>query len=175
VKLILVRHTTLDIEAGICYGQSDILPSVNFVEEADIVRDKLKKLNSARVYTSPLERCRKLAEFCGFENTIIDDRLMELNFGEWELKPWNEIKGEYAEKWFKDYYNIACPGGETLKDLVKRIKDFVNELYKVNSDNIIAFTHSGPIRVFHQILNGTKAEDLFDLNIEYGGVYTFQL
>jgi alpha-ribazole phosphatase len=175
MNLILVRHTTLDIAKGICYGHSDIAPSNNFLQEASAVKEKLNGIEVAQVYSSPLKRCKMLAEKCGYSNIIEDQRLIELNFGDWELKPWNDIKGDYAEKWYKDYFNHPCPGGENFKDLSARIKSFIVEIKARSNGNVIAFTHSGPIRVFHHILNNTKKEDLFNLQIEYGGVYSLKI
>jgi len=41
MKLTLVRHTSLQIAEGICYGQSDIDVSVNFASELSQLKQKL--------------------------------------------------------------------------------------------------------------------------------------
>ena len=84
MELILVRHTSVDVPTGICYGQSDVPVRASFPQEADRVREALEqekhKAPFEVVYTSPLSRCTRLAEWCGYGEAIRDARLMEMKF-----------------------------------------------------------------------------------------------
>lgn len=175
MDLILVRHTTLDIEPGICYGQSDILPSKNFPNEAEAVLKRLEGFNADAVYTSPLKRCVLLAEACGYEKAKKEHRLIEMDFGDWELSPWNQIYGEYATKWMENYQTWPTPNGESLEDVTNRLEEFLSELKQTDFKTVLCFTHSGPIRIFHQLIDKIRPDKLFDLEIDYGGVYKFEL
>lgn len=79
MKMTLVRHTSVDVPKGVCYGQSDVGLRATFAEEAERVRENLKGRKFDAVYTSPLSRCVKLASFCGYEDAVRDKRLMEMN------------------------------------------------------------------------------------------------
>jgi alpha-ribazole phosphatase len=165
--LILIRHTTPQIEPGICYGQSDI--PIRNSNEIEISLSQIPKLNNFRVFSSPLLRCKCLAERISNE-TIFDNRLMELNFGDWELMPWNDIKGEKADTWFADYINTRSPNGESFTDLYNRVSSFYNEYILNSSEHTIVVTHAGVIRAFLTLINNEPLEFSFNRNVNYGEV-----
>lgn len=175
MKLVLVRHTTLSIEPGICYGQADVLPSATFETEAAEASKLLANLNPDKVFASPLKRCTLLAEACGYKDAIIEKRLIELDFGDWEMVPWNNIHGEYAQKWMEDYLTFPTPNGECLQDMIDRVEKFLDELKQQELQEVLCFTHSGPIRVFEHLINKIPVEKLFSFEVDYAGVYTYQI
>src|SRR6476660_8521231 len=99
MKLTLVRHTSLNISSNICYGQSDIDVSIKFDEELRVLREKLLNKEFDAIYSSPLQRCHKLALALSTDETlnisertiVLDERLKELYFGDWELSSWDDI------------------------------------------------------------------------------------
>lgn len=92
MEIYLVRHTETICEKGVCYGQSD----VGLAEPFDSVFENIVSQlpSEAIIFSSPLKRCVILAEY--IQNTIKtisfekEDRLMEMNFGDWEMKNWNQ-------------------------------------------------------------------------------------
>ena len=83
MALILLRHTTPDVSAGVCYGRTDLALAESFEGEALEALDALPRFTA--IITSPLRRCQKLAAFIGQQEGLevtIDDRLMEMDFGE---------------------------------------------------------------------------------------------
>jgi len=179
MKLYLVRHTKLDYPAGVCYGQSDIGVNISFEDEKEILTGKLQNIKFEKIYSSPLKRCAILAESFtnGPKKVIYDERLMELNFGKWDGKTWNEIeKSEEAKLWFNDYLNTQCPGGESYKDLLRRVQGFLNDLRKKDSGkNVLIICHGGTIRAFHAIINKVNPLKTFDLKLDYGQVVKMEL
>ena len=64
MEVILVRHTSVDVPPGTCYGQTDVALRSTFPEEAEAVYRRLAGYAPFdRVYTSPLSRCIHLAEY----------------------------------------------------------------------------------------------------------------
>ncbi len=175
MELIMIRHTTLSIGNGICYGQSNVLPSDSFIEEAKIISNTLKKVQSDAIYTSPLTRCTNLATQLGYPNAVVDSRLMEMDFGDWEMQHWDTIHGSYAERWMNDFINTPAPNGESLLDLVNRIESFISDIRLLDKKTILAFTHGGPIRMAMHILQSVSLEKVFDHSIDYGSVNFFKL
>lgn len=179
MKLYLVRHTKLDYPAGVCYGQSDIGVNISFEVEKNMIAGKLQNIEFDKIYSSPLKRCAILAE--SFTNSpekvIYDERLMELNFGKWEGRTWNEIeRSEEAKFWFNDYLNTQCPGGESYADLLRRVQDFINNLRKKDSGkNVLIICHSGTIRAFYTIINKVNPLKAFGLKLDYGQVVEMEL
>jgi len=87
MEVYLIRHTTPDISKEICYGQSDIELANTFHEEAEVILKGLPETLD-RIYSSPLKRCLQLASLISHKEIEEVPQLQEMNFGDWELKPW---------------------------------------------------------------------------------------
>ncbi|MCM1490650.1 MAG: alpha-ribazole phosphatase [Muribaculum sp.] len=175
MKLILVRHTSVAIEKGICYGHTDVPLSESFPYEADEVKKKLSGYKIDAAYTSPLTRCRKLAEFCGFHDAIPDKRLMEMNFGEWEMKRYDEISDPRLQLWYDDFLNVAATGGESAMMQRDRFKDFLRSLQYDEDKTIAVFTHGGILIHALVLLRGMSYEEAYATNPGYGSTFYFNL
>ena len=175
MKLTLVRHTSVDVPAGICYGSADVPLAPTFRIEMEQIRKKLKMGTFDAVFSSPLSRCTKLACEIVPENDFrIDDRLTELDFGDWEMVDWNVLfESEDGKKWFADYVNTRCPNGESCADLIKRVEMFLNELRQNSHKRVLVFTHAGVIRATMCLLQHKTPEEAFQTPLEYGQITTF--
>ncbi len=171
MEIYFVRHTKPSVAEGLCYGQTDLDVAESFKEEAEQVIQALPT-SFDRIYSSPLKRCLRLAQELS-SDIIIDDRLLELNFGDWEMKRWDEIPQEELNPWMKDYLNKAPPNGETANQLIRRVATFYDDL-KTNAPgkNILIVGHLGPIRCFYALLNNTSLEESFmNFKLSYGESY----
>jgi alpha-ribazole phosphatase len=171
MKLTLIRHTALQVASGICYGQSDIDVADTFAREVALTKAKISALNFDAVYASPLQRCAKLAQALSLENTIHDQRLMELHFGDWEMQAWDDIPRDIFDDWAQDYANKAPPNGETFGQLQQRGVSFLDEmLSKHLNENIVVITHGGLIRALLAHVLNMELKGLFRFNVDYGSV-----
>lgn len=156
MKVYLIRHTKIDVEPGVCYGQSDIDVADSFPEDSKEVKSKLP--NSAEesiFFSSPLKRCRKLAETLTSQKVHFDRRLQELNFGDWELKKWADIPEDQIEEWSGDI-SVSTPGGESYLELNNRVREWWKELVKADYESVVVVSHAGVIRsIFSQVLDIT--------------------
>ncbi|MEG1230080.1 MAG: histidine phosphatase family protein, partial [Flavobacterium sp.] len=86
MEIYLVRHTETVCEKGICYGQSDVDIAAPFEMIFENIVSQLP--SEALIFTSPLKRCVTLAKYIQAKTKAIsyqeDERLMEMNFGDWE-------------------------------------------------------------------------------------------
>lgn len=176
MHIFALRHTSVAVKKGICYGLSDVELAHTFESEAAEV---LKKINCRKfdtVYTSPLSRCRKLAEKID-SYPELDRRLLELDFGLWELRLWDELfkNDSYAKKWMDNYLELPAPEGESFNDMHKRVHDFVDEIAKSGYERILLVTHSGVIRILYNLLRNVDSEKLFSLDIPFGSLHDFGL
>jgi alpha-ribazole phosphatase len=159
----------VDVPQDICYGQTDVPLADSFETESASVRSRLSGIQFDNVFCSPLSRCVKLGTLLNHPLQL-DDRLKELNFGEWEGKPWNTIfKLETGKKWFADYLNEACPNGESYRDMLRRVENFINDLPQTNG-NILIITHAGVIRAFRVLLKKWPVKKTFDKPVAYGQI-----
>ncbi len=170
-EIYCVRHTTPAIELVYAYGQSDIDVAESFEKEADRSRSVLPKdLSEYKIISSPLKRCVKLARFFADE-VHIDSRLMEIGFGEWEMKPWAEIEQlEGYARWRADFVNIAAPGGESFRQMADRVMAFHEQIKAMDEKGYIIVSHGGAIRALIAGITGMPLENLFQINIDFGGV-----
>lgn len=125
LKLTLIRHTSFNIDAGLCYVQTDVDVSDGFEQEVRVTKAKLPQLIDA-VFCSLLQRCIKLAHTSGLENIPYDDRLKELYFGDWEIQAWNNLPKAYFDEWAQNYGYISPSNGETFGELQACGVAFIN-------------------------------------------------
>lgn len=168
MEIYLVRHTETVAPKGICYGQADVDIKEPFIEIFQEIKTQLP--TDAIVYSSPLLRCKKMAEFIS-EEIIFDKRLMEMNFGNWELLAWNDIPLEEINPWMDNFVTITVPNGESFEDLHQRAGEFYSELLQKKQDKIILICHDGIMRSILSHYHKTKLKDAFSLySIKYGEV-----
>ncbi|OFX55508.1 MAG: hypothetical protein A2066_08875, partial [Bacteroidetes bacterium GWB2_41_8] len=119
--------------------------------------------------------CTKLAcEIVPDNDSRIDHRLTELDFGDWEMVDWNVLfASEDGKKWFADYVNTRCPNGESCADLIKRVELFLNELRQSSYKRVLVFTHAGVIRATMCLLQHKTPEEAFQTPLGYGQITTF--
>jgi alpha-ribazole phosphatase len=175
MELTLIRHTSVAIEPGICYGQSNVEVSSTFEAEACSVLSNLQTDTFDAVYCSPLMRCRKLAYFCGFPEPLIDNRLMELNFGEWEMKAWADIQDPHLQTWFNNWFDETPTRGESFKAMTQRVEEFLNELKEQTYRQVALFTHAGVIRSAGIISGQFSIAEAFDYKVRYGDQFTIRI
>ncbi len=173
--LTAIRHTSVDVPSGICYGITDVPLAASFQEETAQIESELGNRQFDRIYSSPLKRCSQLASSLFPEKIIFPDgRLKELNFGDWEMQEWNTIFNSPEGKvWFEDYTRASCPNGESFAYLVTRVKSFLDELKAYENEPIAIFTHAGVIRALMCLLQEKSAEEAFNTPLKYGQIATF--
>lgn len=168
MEIYLVRHTTPKIEKGVCYGQSDIDLVDSYAEEISKIKAAINTVNP-EIYSSPLKRCTILAKSFN-ENIILDNRLKEVNFGDWELKAWDDIDAKDLNVWMADFVFETPPNGESYIALSKRANESFNSISNQSASNKIIVAHAGVIRAIVAKLIGIDLKDSFSIKLDYGHV-----
>ena len=147
MKLFFLRHTSLNVEIDVFYGQTDLDVSDSFEEEVKLIQKKIKNFNidtnSIKVYSSPLKRCIKLTNKLT-ENYIVDERIKEMNLGDWEMKKMSSISKKEKLDWENNLLSFKIPNGESNNEFLKRLKSFLEDIFKFNEDALIV-CHAGSI------------------------------
>lgn len=161
-----MRHPRPQVARGVCYGRSD-LP---LAEEAAASTARLRPLlpEAAPVFSSPLSRCRRLAEAL-HPAPICDERLREADFGRWEMQPWDAIDRVALDAWAADPLHYAGHGGESVAQLQARAVACVAEI-AARHDEAVLVVHAGVMKVLAAALAGVPAPDWFGLSFDYGSV-----
>ncbi|MEO0414782.1 MAG: alpha-ribazole phosphatase [Verrucomicrobiota bacterium] len=173
MEVYLIRHTSPDIEKGICYGQSDLDLKATFDQEFQAVKEIIPHSFDA-VYTSPLKRCAVMAQRLA-PDIVRSDELKEIDFGDWEMKPWSEIDATKLGEWMANFVTYRVPNGESFEDLIARIDRFWQHVLEEKADRIAICTHAGPIRCLLGNILGLTPENYFKLEQSYGGVSKISL
>lgn len=176
MKLIFIRHTSVDVARGICYGNTDVPLASTFASEAARVKEQLDKYHCRVAYCSPLSRCVRLAEYCGYPDAIRDARLKEMNFGKWEMRAYDEIEDPALQQWFDDYINVRPPEGESVIDQRRRLEDFVADIISQQVESPIAvFTHGGILINALVAFGGKSYEEVYGDVPPYGSIIEIEV
>jgi alpha-ribazole phosphatase len=170
MEIYLIRHTTPNVAKGICYGQTDLDITESFEEEVASIRPYLPA-NIETVYSSPLQRCRKLAEaLFPQKNIALQPDLMELYCGTWEMQVWNEIPKEEMQPWLDDFINIVVPEGESYLQMHDRV---INQFHQITQEPkpAVIVAHGGVLRSILAHITNTPLKESFDVfSCHYGCV-----
>jgi alpha-ribazole phosphatase len=171
MRLYLVRHPPAAVAEGVCYGRSDLALAAGWesVLEASLARVPSEDRSRAWLYASPARRCREPAERIGGE-VRLDPRLLELDFGDWELRSWAEIPHAEVDAWVQDVAGGGAPGGERLVDLADRASAWLAEVEAQAPRVALAVTHGGVIRCLLARALDMPLAGAMRLRVDHGGV-----
>jgi alpha-ribazole phosphatase len=201
LKLRLIRHPKPQVEAGVCYGATDLL-----AEEAALDAQLASCLLMPRptlVLSSPLRRCADLARALarqGWPEPVLDAGFAEMNFGDWEMRAWSQIERQQIDAWAADISAYAPPGGESVQDVAARalqaiyrqwvvhthvVNHLLDELGQAPSvvdvpdvpdvPSVMLICHSGVIQGLSHALSGKSWREFKPANLAYGEVRDVQV
>lgn len=163
-RFILVRHgeTTWNLE-GRYQGQIDTPLSPVGVKQGKLVAEALKDIPFEIVYASPLSRSYDTAVMCAELRglpVIKDERLLEINHGQWEGLHASEIESKYSgllEKWRSTVVDVQMPGGESIEDVRRRAMEAFYEYIERNEGQTI-------LVVAHDAVNRAVLCDILEMD-----------
>jgi broad specificity phosphatase PhoE len=126
-EVLLIRHGETEWNREEVFrGRADVALSERGGEQARLVTEAVQERPIEAVYSSPLLRARDtaqpLAEALGL-GVVVDERLVDMSFGEWERRPRTEVEKEEPERyglWLKEPERFRAPAGETLQEVGER-------------------------------------------------------
>jgi probable phosphoglycerate mutase len=132
----LARHgETLWSLSGQHTGLTDLPLTERGERNARRLGHRLKALEFAKVFCSPLQRARQTCELAGFSSAAeIDPDLVEWNYGDYEGKTSAEIRAQ-CPGW--ELFRDGCPGGETPEQVGARADRVVSRLRAVAGDGLV--------------------------------------
>ena len=151
----MVRHPPVSGGQGRCYGRLD-LRLARPKQDIPALIAQLAPLRGAAIHTSPLHRCRLVAEALAADwgqAAQRDDRLIEMDFGAWEGVPWDDVPRHELDAWAADLQGFTPPGGENGDRLIARVSAFWAEILAQGGRHVI-ITHGGPLKVLCALSEG---------------------
>jgi alpha-ribazole phosphatase len=116
-----------------------------------------------------------LAEELDFQNIQFEESLMEVNFGTWEGKLWDEIPQAELDLWMNDFVNRTPPQGESLINLNARVLAFLTKVKETQYQKIAIISHAGPIRCTLAFINNKPLKDIFEIKLAFGEIKMINL
>lgn len=167
MRLIIVRHaeTTENLE-GIFMGQTGGHLTEQGKEQARLVAQALKDEKIDAVYTSDLARAKDTAlEIMKYHPDVklVDEKLLrERTFGNLEGKHTRDFFHKMTDKGFREF---RPEGGETAKEMGKRIIRFYETVLKERENETVLFvTHAGNIQELLLYIFGWGEEKYIEIN-----------
>ena len=173
MDLYLIRHPKVDVAPGICYGASNVA----LAEDPAAVAARLKPLlpASCSVVSSPLGRCRALADLLS-PTVAVEPALAEMDFGDWEMRDFDDIDPDLIDAWALDPSGFTPPGGESARDMAARAQAAFKDIRSVAGDgSLVIVAHGGPLRAIAGALLGLPMESWLSLEFACGQASLFEL
>ncbi len=167
-RFYLLRHTRPEIAKGLCYGRTDVPLAVARVLAHNSLRATLPKID--QIFCSPSTRCHRLALDLALAPITLAPALRELDFGSWEGLLWSEIPRHESDPWAENFIERAPPGGESFRDLVRRVCAFLRSLSWPSDEDRLLITHSGVIRALRTWEEGKGLARAFEDALPYGSL-----
>ena len=188
--LVLVRHGQSEWNLkNLFTGWRDVGLTDQGIAEAVAAGQKLKAmgLDFDRAYTSALKRAQNTLDLMlkeigqqGLE-TIRDEALNERDYGDLSGLNKDDARAKWGEEqvhiWRRSY-DIAPPGGESLKDTAARVLPYYiqNILPDVlGGKRLLVAAHGNSLRALVMVLDRLSRDELTQLNLDTGVPMVYRL
>ncbi len=154
-RIFLVRHPESEWnQRGQYTGRQDIGLSDLGLRQAEEIARRFEAEPLSAIYSSPLQRARKVAEAIARVKRLsveVDDGLSEICHGAWEGMKVDEVAKtfpvEYAQ-WHDEPHRVVMPRGESLEEVAHRARTaFRRIVAKHPGGAVVICTHDAVLRV----------------------------
>jgi probable phosphoglycerate mutase len=154
-------------------GVTDTFLNQTGIAQAKLQAENLRNVNFDACFCSSQTRARQTCEIIYQGSIVFDDRLVEINVGEFEGKE------ETAEtmKLLWQAVMSGDKGTESFKDFMKRNCDFSDMIMNDHKgENVLIVTTAGNVRVIDYYFKGKPKDYDFTKTtiIKNGGLLTFE-
>ncbi|MBQ2041438.1 MAG: histidine phosphatase family protein [Lachnospiraceae bacterium] len=164
MKLYIMRHSETDWnKEHRIQGRTDIHLNLNGMKIAALAGDGMKDIPIDVCFSSPLVRAQETAALVvarnrhfieGGSRIILDDRLMEIAFGEWEGQDGSEGTMGPNRELFREFFvglggTYMPVGAEDPKNVIRRSQDFLNDICAredLKDKTVLIVTHGFTLR-----------------------------
>ena len=177
--LAVIRHGPTEWnELGKIQGRTDIplsergkcvirrLQLPDFVSEIDWI-------------TSPLSRAIETGKLLGITQMLIDDRLIETNWGDWEGHVLRDLRAKYGQEMLnneKRGLDLTPPKGESPRQVCQRLQPLLLDIAASHQQKLIgAITHKGVIRSLLSLATGWNMSKKPPIRLDWDAIHIFSV
>jgi alpha-ribazole phosphatase len=185
-RMLLVRHGRTSWNSdGRFMGQMDIPMDETGNRQAEAVARRLMVERPEAIYSSDLSRALKTAQAiqraigeaispASMPRLIVEPRLREMHFGEWQGLTYPEIKSNQPgllADWEKDVIHSPAPGGETFAQTAERVKSVFSEITKAHPDGtVLLIAHGGAFQSLICLALGISIDRYWQFGMDNAGL-----
>lgn len=177
-RIDLLRHGVCD-DGQIYRGRTDSALSASGYRQ---MQAAVEGQEWQVVIASPLQRCRCFAQDLADEQQIpliINDDLIELNFGVWEGQAldavWSAYQKDVMAFWNDPVQNPPL-GGESLSSMQERVVSVLEYIHaKHRGKKVLLVTHGGVIRLLVGYLLQMPIRAVRQLSVDYGSMSRIEI
>ena len=174
MKIYFAAHaTTTDNEAKLSSGWKDVGLSELGVQQAKEMGDAFKDIKIDLICCSDLKRAVdsvKIA-FGGKYPIIVDKRLRELNYGDFNGKP-----SEVVEPMKQEHIKEPYPNGESYEQAMVRTHDFYKELKEKHSnETVLVVGHRATQYGLDTLAGGKTIEECLSIPFKWQPYWEYNL
>lgn len=150
---------------GLLQGNTDIALLQEDAENERIalrLKEQLAEASFDQVVVSPMKRAVQTAELLGYQDFIVDERVTEMSFMQYEGQPKADMLAEMNGKWQADPLSTVL--GPELIRLEVRIKSFLAHYGGV--DQVLLISHGAYVRALNAFINHGSLDSMN--RIEFG-------
>ena len=177
----LLRHGEHRLQGKICAGRA---PGISLSDkgqaEAEAAAGRLAEAKIVAIYASPMERAQETAAIVGERLGIpvaTHHDLNELDFGEWTGLTFDEVRKD--ERWpvWAQHRSLSCiPGGETMREVQRRMVEILVELRQRYPDEaVVLASHGDPIRAALTFCLGMPLDFFARIEVGTGSLSTVRI
>lgn len=176
--LALLRHgETIWTRDKRVQGRTDVPLSESGVQALSSRRLPPPWAAVPQLLTSPLARCRQTAAALGLRGAIVEPRLVEMHWGEWEGARLADLRAELGPQMADNEargFDFQPPGGESPRLVLARVRPWLQE--QANSGSAtVAITHRGVIRVIFALATGWDMLGKPPAKLDWTALHAFSL
>ena len=177
--IYLCRHgQTFHNREGRMQGQteSDLTPlgQAQAAAMGELLAGLIETPADWRIVASPLRRARDTAETIGARLGLpvaIDERLVEIDVGEWSNRLREEVRGENPHLHGDDAWGFHAPGGETYEVMMARLRAWLSEQAAEPERRLIVVSHGVAGRLLRGAYAGLSKAETLAQDIPQDAVY----
>jgi len=150
------------------------------------VARKLKNKKFQVAYHTRLSRSKDtLKEVLKFHpecrEVLLDDRMIERSYGKLQGQKHITVIKKYGQKQFEIWhrsYDIAPPGGESMKDVEQRVQSFIKDLLKKmkkENVNVAISSHGNSMRPFRKYFERLSIKQMMQLENPWDDYFEYSV
>lgn len=169
---------------GIFTGRVDSKLTPVGHKHAEKLAEQLKDKQIDIVFISPLVRTKQTARhilnYHPEAKLVVDKRLIERDYGQLSRKSKKRYQKEHPDLFpvYHRSYSVPPPGGESMKQVEKRVMFFIKDLLKLIKEqkvNVLVVCHGNSIRPIRKFFEGLSSREMMKLENLRHKIFVYQV